>query len=100
MIGHRAVIGLSLLSVLLLSALAAQSAAAAPAKNTTLYTCAKVGTPKTGDFEDEHCDKTHPKKEGEWTHTVITNAKTFIKATNDRTGTKENSVLKWTVGGW
>jgi hypothetical protein len=85
MIGHRAVIGLSLLSALLFSAIAAQSALAIVAKesnNTTAFTCVKEAT-KTGDFKDAHCDETHPTSEGEYEHELIPlDTTTSVETTN------------------
>ncbi len=106
MIGRRAVIGLSLLSALLFCAFAAQSASAMvvpPSTNTTAHTCVKANPVKTGHFEDEHCDKTHPKKEGEWTHSLIKIGETTtIDGTNEKvtnsTKDKEVATLKGTIG--
>jgi len=106
MTGHRAVIGLSLLSALLLGALAAQSASAAltTSKNTTAHTCIKVEIPKTGDFEDAHCDKTHPEKKGEFTHQLIKIGETTtIDGTNNEvtesTKKSEPALLKGEIVG-
>jgi len=101
MIGRRAVVGLSLLSALLFCAFAAQSASAVPAKNTTLVTCVKAKVAKTGDFDDEHCDKENKEKKGEWTHESISNAikNTLLEFTNTKTieggkDVKVNAVFK------
>ncbi len=105
MIGRRTVIGLSLLTALLLSACAAQSAAAdivTTSNNTTAFTCVK-GTPETEDFEDAHCDKTHPTKHGEYEHTLIPlNTKTAVDGKNeevtDSTKKSEPAVLTGEIG--
>lgn len=100
MVKHRAAIGLSLLSALVFCAFAAQSASAAVAKNTTAFTCIPEPNGK-GDFEDAHCDKTHPKKEGKFTHSLITNAKTLVDSSNQKvtneTKNSEPAVFKGTV---
>ncbi len=101
MIGRRAVLGLSLLSALLLCAFAAQSASAQKAENTTAFTCVKDGN-KKGEFEDAHCDKKHPKTEGEYTHKEIAkDVTTEIEVTNEKMGAatneKTSQVLKATV---
>jgi hypothetical protein len=107
MIGRRAIVGLSLLSALLLCALAAQSAlATTAAKNTTAFTCVKVVTPKTGDFDDAHCDIPNAKKEGEFTHEALktkSGEATAISVTNEKTQNNTTeaapTILKGTVFG-
>src|ERR1043166_3162389 len=101
MIHRRAVVGLSLLSALLFCALAAQSASAAKAVNTTAVTCVKVAG--TGDFNDEHCDKPNAEKKGEFTHELLSlNVTRELDATNQKvTGeTKESEpiVIKSKIG--
>jgi uncharacterized alpha/beta hydrolase family protein len=98
MTGRRAVVGLTLLCALLLSALAAQSASAT--KGTTAFACSSGAGVK--DFSDAHCDK--GTAEGSFGHIEvepglevaieITNAKT-------KTETKETTpaVLKGTLAG-
>jgi triacylglycerol lipase len=98
MTGRRAVVGLSLLCALLLSAFAAQSASAT--SGTTVFECSSAAA-KT-DFSDAHCDsgaekgsfghiEVEPEREVE---IEITNAKT-------KSETKEStpSVLKGTIAG-
>lgn len=95
MIGRRAVVGLSLLCALVFCAFAAPNAAAAKSKGTTQFTCVKVATAKTGDFNDEHCKEPNAKHEGEFTHEVIPNEqKTEVVGVNTN-----NAVLKSTIGG-
>jgi hypothetical protein len=67
MIGRRAVIGLSLLSALLFCALAASSASASVAVNTTSVTCVKG----KGDFSDVHCNNKVASGTGEFSHVAI-----------------------------
>ena len=101
MIGRRAVIGLALLSALLFSAFAAQSASAAKAVNTTGVTCVKVVD--HGDFYDEHCDvKVAPgDTTGKYTHQNYAGS-TEVTATNsavtEETKKSEPAVLKSKVG--
>lgn len=101
MIGRRTVIGLSLLSMLVFSAFAAQSASAAVSDNTTMYTCVQTGE---GDFEDAHCDNAGPNAgEEEYEHIDIPAGETTeIEATNEKvtnsTKDSEPAVLKGTVG--
>lgn len=101
MIGRRTLVGLSLLSALLFCAFAAQSASAAPAKNTTAVTCVKGGGDK--DFKDEHCDEFVGKDKGEYGHVAIANGTTNISVTNAKTANKTTeaaaTVLKGTVFG-
>jgi hypothetical protein len=100
MIGRRAVIGLSLLSSILLSAFAAQSAFAAEetSKNTTAFTCEKVGP--GNEFADAHCDN---KTGGEFAHKLIPlNTTTELEGSNtsvtESTKKSEPAVLKGTIG--
>jgi hypothetical protein len=96
MIGHRAVIGMSLACALLACAFTAQSAFAVAAKNTTLVTCTQNGGAK--DFTDAHCDN---KGAGNFGHTLlesgvkwgtnITNAKT-----KNNTTEAAPAIFKWT----
>ncbi len=83
MIGRRTVIGLSLLSALLVCAVAAQSASALKpptSNNTTAFTCVK-GAGK--DFKDAHCDEAVPQT-GEFGHVAIANKTTTeIEGTNN-----------------
>ncbi|MGB7686559.1 MAG: hypothetical protein WBL45_12355 [Solirubrobacterales bacterium] len=104
MIGHRAVIGLSLFSALLFSAFAAQSASAlvvTQSKNTTGFTCVKGGGSK--DFKDAHCDEAVTPGTGEYGHVVIPlNEKPEGDGTNEKvtesTKKSEPAVLKGTIG--
>jgi hypothetical protein len=83
----KAVGALSLLFALLFCAFVAQSALAAPAKNTTAFTCVEG----SGDFSDAHCDNQVPKGTGKFkhsglalkiiTHVSLTNAKTANNTT-------------------
>lgn len=98
----RATVGLSLLCTLVFCAFEAQSASAAPAKNTTAFTCVPEGGEK--DFSDAHCDKKVPAGEGKFGHVVIPlNETTEITVTNAKTKneTKEFSptVFKFPFGG-
>ena len=87
MTGHRAILGLSLLCALLFCALAAQSASAAPGKNTTAFTCVENGGIK--DFQDPHCDKKIEAGGGKFGHVLIPlNATTEITVTNAKTKNK------------
>ncbi len=105
MIGRRATIGLSLLSALLLCAVAAQSALATTptiSKNTTPYTCVK-DAPKTGDFKDAHCDVTGLANQQEFKHVAIsTFFATEVELTNkevtESTKKSEPAILKGTIG--
>ncbi len=104
MIERRAVIGLALLSALLLSAFAAQSASAlvvTKSTNTTGFTCVKGGGSK--DFKDAHCDEPVTPGTGEFGHVAIPlNEKLEGNATNEKvtnsTKDKEPAVLKGTIG--
>jgi hypothetical protein len=100
MTGRRAIVGLCLLSALLVSAFAAQSASAAT-KGTTVFTCSKEAAVK--DFAKEHCVTGDPGTkeyghvavaENTTTHITITNAKT-----NAATTGPESQVLKATIAG-
>jgi hypothetical protein len=87
MMGRRAVVGLSLLSVLVFCAFAAQSASAAltTSKNTTAFTCVK-DPEKKGDFNKAHCDfgDTVTPGTGEYKHDLIkVGETTTIDGTNN-----------------
>jgi hypothetical protein len=97
MLGRRAVIGLLLLSLPIFCALGAQNASAAKSVNTTVSTCLPEPS-SSGDFDDEHCDKSNPGK-GKFTHSLIPlDTTTEIDATNERatneTKDSEPAVLK------
>jgi hypothetical protein len=102
MIGRRAAIGLSLLSVLMFCALAVQSASAAESKNTTAVTCVAKAE---SEFEDAHCDnKVKVAKTGSFEHVAIANGtETEIHITNEKTAentTKPTTgTLKGILGG-
>jgi hypothetical protein len=101
MIQRRAVVGISLLSALLFCALAAQSASAAKAVNTTAVTCVKVSG--TGDFNDEHCDSPNAEKKGNFTHEAVPlNETKKVDATNQKVtnGTKDHEpvLLRGKIG--
>ena len=100
MIGRRTVIGLSLLSALLFSAFAVQSASAAISANTTMFTCVDTGEAKTGDFTDAHCDTEGEKGKSQYAHVSISNGSTTkLQATNKTTGVETvATVLKSKVG--
>jgi hypothetical protein len=102
MLGHRAIVGLSLLCALFFCALATQSASAAFKKSekTTAFTCVKT-KPNSGDFNDEHCDEFVGANKGEYTHVEIAkNTTTEITATNSTTGAGTFSpTLKGKLGG-
>jgi hypothetical protein len=98
MIGRRAVIGLALLSALLFSALAVQSASAAKAVNTTGFTCIAIAN---GGFNDPHCDVAEPG--GGFGHASFSvGTPTEVTATNnavtESTKKSEPAVLKSKVG--
>jgi hypothetical protein len=102
MIGRRAISGVLLLSALVFCAFAAQSASAAPAKNTTAFTCVQNGGLK--DFQDQHCDKKVLAGQGQFGHLPIPlNQTTEITVSNAKTGneTLESTptVLKFIFGG-
>jgi hypothetical protein len=83
MIRRRAVVGISLLCALAFCAFA-QSASAAPAKNTTAFTC--VEGAGQFDFEDAHCDKRVPAGQGKFGHKPIPLLQTTeITVTNAKT---------------
>jgi hypothetical protein len=101
MIGCRSVGHLVLLNTFLICAFAAQSASAAPAQNTTAFTCVKGGGAK--DFADEHCDQNVGAEKGEYGHVAIAVGKeTEVELTNknvtNSTKDKEPAVLKSKVG--
>ena len=101
MIGRRTVIGLSLLSALLFSAFAVQSASAtSKSVNTTMFTCVDTGPAKTGDFTDAHCDTEGIKEKEKYAHVSIPNGSTTtIDFTNNTTGAKTvPAVLKSKIG--
>jgi hypothetical protein len=84
MIGRRATLGLALLCALAVCAFVAQSASAAPGKNTTAFTCVEFGGLK--DFADAHCDKKVPAGQGKYGHLPIPlNQTTEITVTNANT---------------
>jgi hypothetical protein len=102
MIGRRAVVGLALLSALPCCAIAAQSALAAAAQNTTAVTCVKNGGKK--DFSDAHCDSKVAEGAGEFGHVEIEkNIATNISITNAKTQNKTTeanpAIFKWTTLG-
>jgi hypothetical protein len=72
MIGRKTVVGLSLLCALMFSAMAVQSAVAAPTKSVrlTAFTCKKEKT-KEFTFNDEHCTSDNKEKKGEFEHREI-----------------------------
>src|ERR1043166_4096070 len=98
MTGRRAVVGLTLLCALLLSALAAQSASAT--KGTTAFPC--TSSAGIDDFSDAHCDNGVEKgsyghvytEPGQEVEIELTNSKT-------KTETKESTpaILKGTLAG-
>lgn len=102
MTGRRAAVGLVLLCAFAFSAIAAQSASAEPAKNTTAFTCVENGGQK--DFEDAHCDKKVIAGQGKFGHVPIPlNQTTEITVTNAKTKNKtiESSptIFKFTFAG-
>lgn len=99
---RRASAGLLLLCALVFCAFAAQSASAAPAKNTTAFTCVEGGGQK--DFLDPHCDQKVVAGQGKFGHIPIPlNQTTEITVTNAKTKneTIESSptVFKFILGG-
>jgi hypothetical protein len=93
MIGPKVSLALLLVSTFVLNLLAAQTALAFEAKNTTAFTCVNVGANKGG-FKDPHCDeKTEPNK-GEYAHVSIPLfVETELEVTNSGTqnATKEST---------
>ena len=103
MIRRRAVAGLSMLCAFLLCALAAQSASAAKAVNTTAFTCVDTGATSNGDFKDAHCDEKGVAGQEKYAHMEIQLGVTReLDATNQKVtnSTKESEVivLKGKVG--
>jgi hypothetical protein len=104
MIGRRAVLGLSLLSALVFSAFAVQSAAAeGPSVNTTMFTCVDTFPNNAGDFTDPHCDTAGIPKKERYAHVGIENGNTTsLIATNkevtNSTKDSEPTVFKSKVG--
>ena len=85
MIGRRAAVGLSLLCTLVLYTLAAQSASAAKAVNTTAVTC--VEGKGELDFSDAHCDSKVTAGTGKYGHVAVpVNETKSIDGTNKGTG--------------
>ncbi len=102
MIGRRAAFGLTMLCAFLVCAVAVQSASATgqASEETTAFTCVKVTTPKTGDFEDAHCDVRNPKQQGEYTHIVLPLKETTpITYTNANTQGKTKESTSMTLKG-
>jgi len=100
----KSIVGLSLLSALLLCAVAAQSAQAAwePATNLTAYTCVPGGGGL--DFTDAHCDHQVTPGTGSFGHEKIANGvKTEIETSNKQTASEttaaQPAVLKSTILG-
>jgi hypothetical protein len=97
MTGRRAILGLSLLCALALSAFAAQSASA----GTTAFTCAK-GQGGAG-FSDEHCNKKVETGAGFEHVAIAVDKETKYEATNEKTKneTKESTpaTFKFTFAG-
>lgn len=103
MIGRRAAVGLSLLGALLLCALAAQGASAAPGKNTTAFTCVPKQVAGAG-FGEAHCDSTVSDNAGFIHVPIPMGQKTFeVELSNEKvkntTKESEPMVLKATVAG-
>jgi hypothetical protein len=87
MFRRKAVLGLSLLSVLALGALLAQGASAAweTSKNTTAVTCVSGGGKK--DFKDAHCKEGVAEGTGSFGHvSIAAGTKTNLIGTNETTG--------------
>lgn len=97
MIQRKAAVYLSLLSVLLLSALIAQGASGAAAKNTTPVTCVKGGG--NLDFKDEHCDEKVADKTGSFGHVALASGTTFISMGNANTGNNTTTGVPWIMNG-
>ena len=94
MTGRRAISGLCMLSVLMISTIAVQGASAA---GTTLVTCEKVAPP-AGEFADGHCKV--PSPGGEYKHITVGPDRTVGAIDNTTTGSeRSNVVLKATVAG-
>jgi len=104
MIGRRAVIGLSLLSALAFSAVAA-TGAMAETKTATAFTCVKNAEPGGAGFSKEHCAEGDAVASGaQFKHVEIPVGKgTLIQATNEKTGSETtaptNAAMNATVGG-
>lgn len=89
--GRKSILGLSLFSVLLVCALAAQGASAAwqTATKTTAFTCVKEGGLKDFGVGDSHCSKEKvPAGTGEFGHVEIApnTGHTKVVTTNETTG--------------
>lgn len=101
MIGRRSVIGLTLLSALLFTVFATQSAVAATAVNTTGFTCIKGEGAK--DFADAHCDKNVGAGKGEYGHVLVPLGKEMEvevgnEGVTEETKSTEPAVLKSSIG--
>jgi hypothetical protein len=98
MVGHRGLLGLSLVGAFLTCALLAQSAFAFEAKNTTAVTCIPVAQ---GDFFDSHCNEQFDGEEAiEYDHQeILPKGETEIDVTNLKTKneTKESTPLTFTA---
>lgn len=101
MTGRRAVVGLSLLCALLVSAFAAPDASAL--RGTTAYTCRPEPVPDetTIGFLDEHCDEAMLGETVKWVHQEIKpETTTKVTATNNETGGKNSAPgLRFTAAG-
>jgi hypothetical protein len=96
MIRRRAVAGLTLLSALLFCAIAAQSASAAKATNTTGVTCVSSGGETNKDFSDAHCDQKVAAGTGKFEHQAVQLNETYeFDATNQgvTSSTKESEPI-------
>ena len=102
MTGRRAIIGLCMLSALVFSAIAAQSATAVET-GTTAFTCVKVTKAVgTAGFSKEHCKPGNAvSSNAEWEHKKFKpNTTTKITGSNETTnGEKEVSRLKAVITG-
>ena len=96
MIGRIAAVGLSLLCVLLLCALAASSASAV---GTTAVTCVETKA-KEGDFTDAHCGNQVKVGEGLFAHAAIEpNKETQITLSNEKTLSATTAAQPFVFGG-
>jgi hypothetical protein len=96
--GRKSIVGLSMLAVLAICALAAQSAGAAwqTATKTTSFTCVKNGGEKDFAAGDSHCSKAKVTPgTGEFGHeTIAAGTRTNTETSNETTGgAHENAIL-------
>jgi hypothetical protein len=105
MTGRKLITSLSLLSALLLCAVAAHSASAITTKaNATAFLCVSSGGGSSKDFKDAHCDEQVTAGTGSFEHKEIAvGTETKIGGSNDKvteaTSKSEPTVFKGTLAG-